>query len=342
MLPLASSFEFIQAKAHGLRSRVYELDRLDDLCDLRTIPQLWHRLYPEDSPADHHELQRRLLADHVATLEVIRRHLPERLAPLYTWMMRRYQIENLKVLLRAWKAHEPVQRVLPFLAPGGGEFALDAAAFLAAPDLSDFLLLIPESDLRSATLQGAPQVAQAGETFFAEAALDATYYTGLLERHQQLPPPHREGTAAVVHLEAAVYNILAVFRLKLNYAIPYEKARAFLVQGTPRAFELERLYDYPDFGDMLGLIPREVVRPEDLLEVTAIPDLEPVLWERLLHVANRQFYRSVGDLGAVVALYTVKRVELANLIRVIEGVRYGMKPTVIRRGLIRVHAPALR
>ena len=53
MLSLANSFEFIQAKTHGLRSRVYEQDRLDELCDLRTVAQLWHRLYPDATPGDH-------------------------------------------------------------------------------------------------------------------------------------------------------------------------------------------------------------------------------------------------------------------------------------------------
>jgi len=45
----------------------------------------------------------------------------------------------------------------------------------------------------------------------------------------------------------------------------------------------------------------------------------------------------------VVAFFAIKRVELANLIRVIEGVRYGMPPHAIRQGLIRVKqtAPAV-
>ncbi|HUT37121.1 MAG TPA: V-type ATPase subunit [Planctomycetota bacterium] len=339
-MPLSGDFDYIQAKVHGLRSRVYELERLDHVCDLRTIPQLWHRLYPEANPGDHHELQRRLLADHAATLEGVRDHLPEHLAPLYAWMMRRFQVENLKVLLRGWKAKEPAQRVVPFLARVRAELALEAAPFLKAGDLASFVLLIPEPALRAAALRAAPQHAETGETFFVEAALDAAYYARLLALAADLPAAHRGPCEALVRLEAALYDTLTIFRLKLNYGVTQDRARPFLVKGALGGVSVERLFDYPDFRDMLGHVPRELLSPEDAARVFTVADLERVLWEHLLQEANRRFYRSVGDLGLVIAFYTVKRIELANLIRVIEGVRYGLPAEAIRTGLIRARQAA--
>ena len=67
-----------------------------------------------------------------------------------------------------------------------------------------------------------------------------------------------------------------------------------------------------------------------------------MLWDRLLVVANRQFYRSTEDCGGVQAFFVLKRVEFANLVRVIEGVRYGLGPEGIRKGLIRVPQPVAR
>ncbi|MBM4038936.1 MAG: V-type ATPase subunit [Planctomycetes bacterium] len=334
-MPLSGDFDFLQAKVHGLRSRVYELDRLDHLCDLRTMPQLWHRLYPEADPGGHHELQRRLLADHVAALELIRGHLPERLAPLYAWMMRRFQVENLKVILRGWKAGEPAERVAPFLAPLRAEMALDAAAFLKAGDLASFVLLIEEPTLRAAALAAAPEHAETGEAFFVEAALDAAYHARLLALAAELPAAHRGPCRALLQPEAAVHSILAIFRLKLNYGIARERADTFLAQGAIPKLLAERLLDYPDFRDMLGHVPSDLLRPEDAAGISTVAGLERALWERLLQEANRRFYRSVGDLSFVIAFYFVKRAELANLIRVIEGVRYGLAAEAIRKGLIR-------
>jgi len=335
MLPLASSFEFIQAKTHGMRSRVYELERLDELCDLRTIAQLWHRLYPEANPGDHRELQRRLLADHVHALEAVRRHMPASLLALYTWMVRRLQVENLKVLLRAWKVHEPPQNVLPFLAPVAKDLQLNAGAFLKADGLADFIPLIPDAALRSAAERGAAHYADTGQTFFVEAALDTAYYTGLLGRQSELPEPHQSGTEVLVRGEIALYDILTLFRLKLNYGLRYEQATRFLVPGARHAVELDRLFAFPDFGDMVGFLPRDLLPIGDSPAVLTVADLERALWQRLLQVANRQFYQCVADLGSAVAFYTIKRVELANLFHVIEGVRYEMGPGAIRQTLIR-------
>lgn len=340
-MPLSGDFDYIQAKAHGLRSKVYELERLDELCGLRTLSQLWRRLYPEADAADHQALERRLLADQVAALEAIFAQVPRNLAALAAWMMRRYQVENLKVLLRGWKAREPAERVAPFLAPLRGELALDAAAFLRAADLASWVLRVPEGALRAAALAAAPEHAETGETFFVEAALDAAYYTGLLGLAGRLPALHRRACEGLVRREAALYSTLAIFRLKLNHALPRERVRPFLAGGAlPRA-TVERLFDYPDFRDMLRHVPRELLNPKDTAGIATIADLERVLWEQLLQDANRRFYRSEGDMGLLVAFYTIKRVELANLIRVIEGVRYGMTAEAIRRGLMQPRAESL-
>jgi len=335
-MPISGDFDFIHAKTHGLRSRVYELERLDILCDLRTIPQLWHRLYPQADPADHHALERRLLADHIAVLDTIRKHLPAHLVAFYTWLLRRLQVENLKVLLRAWKARTPLEAVEPFLAPLPADLALPSGALLKAGGLADFLLLVRQPRLREAGERSAELFVDTQETFFVETALEGAYYTGLLAEHEGLRGAHASHSQGLVRFEVAAYNILALFRLKLSYGLAYDDARRFFVPPHPHPFRLERLYDYPEFDDMVKLVPREFLPRDAGQEPQSVADLERALWQRQLQLANRQFYRSVSDFGAVAAFYTIKRVELANLIRVVEGVRYGLEPDAIRQGLIQL------
>ena len=333
---LTGDFDFLQAKVHALRSRLYELDRLDKLCDLRTVAQLCHRLEPRAAVVGHHELQRRLLADHLATLDVLRQHLPRRLTPFATWMLRRFQLENLKVVLRARRTRQPFERVEPFLAPVPADLAMPWPALLKASSLADFLLIVPVPEFRKAGEQGAVHHAETGETFLVELAMEAAYYEGLLERLARLPSRHRRGCQDLVHLETHAHTLLCLFRVKLNYGLPLDEAGRFFVVAEPSPLPLERLYDYPAFDDMLERVPRRFLPREGAGGIRTVADLERALWARILQVANRQFYRSVADLGAIVAFYAIKRVELANLYRVIEGVRYGMAPAAIRAGLIRV------
>lgn len=335
-MSITADFDFIHAKVHGLRSRVYEGDRLDTLCDLRTVNQLWHRLYPDAEPAGHRELQRRLLADHIEVLRVIHEHLPGGLQDFFRWLLRRYQLENLKVLLRAWKAGAALEEVRPYLAPVPEALSLPAEAMLRADSLADLLRRVPEARFRAAGEAHIDRFQEGRETFFLETPLDGAYYRALLDEQERLHGADRAHTERLVRLEIAVFNILCLFRLKLNYGLAFEEARPFFVSLAPEAFRLERLYDYPEFDDMVPLIPREFLPRDGDVELETIADLERAFWQRLLQVANRQFYRSISDFGAVTAFYTIKRVELANLIRVVEGVRYGMDARAIRNGLIRL------
>ncbi|MFW6163728.1 MAG: V0D/AC39 family V-type ATPase subunit [Planctomycetota bacterium] len=339
-MSIAGDFDFIHAKVHGLRSRVYEGDRLDGLCDLTTIEQLWHRLYPDAEPAGHRALQRRLLADHVDVLRIIHEHLPGRLQDFFRWLLRRYQVENLKVLLRAWRAGSSVEEVRPYLAPLPAALSLPVEAMVGADSLADFLRRVPESRLRAAAEAHIDRFQESGEVFLIETSLDGAYYRAVLDEQARLQGADRAHTERLVRFEIAVFNLLCLFRLKLNYGLEFEAARAFFVRGAPLSFRLERLYDYPDFDDMVPLIPREFLPRDGAGALETIADLERAFWQRLLQVANRQFYRSVSDFGAVTAFYTIKRIELANLIRVVEGLRYGMGGRAIRSGLIQIRRAA--
>ncbi len=331
---LSGDLDYLQAKVHGLRSKLYEGHRLDDLADLRTVPQLWHRIYPDAEPSDHHDLQRQLLADHVRTLDILRLHLPQGLTGIATWMLRRFQLENIKVLLRARKSRQPLERVQPYLARLPRDFSLPEQAILQADSLADVLLNIPVEEFRKGGQRGAALQAETGDTVFVELGLERAYYQGLLAQQARLPSRHRRAAEALVRHEAAAHTLLCLFRLKLNYDVPYERAQAFFGSDVIPPFRLERLYSYPVFDDMLDRVPREFLPREAGDELHAVADLERVLWRRLLQMANRQFYRSVDDIGAVLAFFVLKRVELANLIRVIEGVRCGLPPRAIRSGFI--------
>jgi len=74
--------------------------------------------------------------------------------------------------------------------------------------------------------------------------------------------------------------------------------------------------------------------PAGAKEAWTPADLEPLAWARYYRLANRAFRRSHMGLGAVVAYTAIRRVELANLITLSEGIRLSRPPDVLRRCLI--------
>jgi vacuolar-type H+-ATPase subunit C/Vma6 len=63
-------------------------------------------------------------------------------------------------------------------------------------------------------------------------------------------------------------------------------------------------------------------------------DVEFLAWNRFRRLANWAMRRSHMGVGAVVGYVGLRRVELANLIMLSEGIRLGVAPEVLRRRLI--------
>jgi vacuolar-type H+-ATPase subunit C/Vma6 len=94
-----------------------EAERLDALCQLRAIPELGRALRPEFNFQTTANLQRRLLEDLVQEFSFCLRHLDGAGRELVGWMRSRFQIENIKVLLRGFLNHTPLAALEEHLVP---------------------------------------------------------------------------------------------------------------------------------------------------------------------------------------------------------------------------------
>ncbi|NIA21897.1 MAG: hypothetical protein GWP05_08050, partial [Anaerolineaceae bacterium] len=55
-----------------------------------------------------------------------------------------------------------------------------------------------------------------------------------------------------------------------------------------------------------------------------LPAIERRLWRRYYALANRAYFASQFDVGCLYAYSAIRRMELANLITVVELIRYGL------------------
>ncbi len=53
-------------------------------------------------------------------------------------------------------------------------------------------------------------------------------------------------------------------------------------------------------------------------------ELEQELWMQVFRIANNLFYKSILDFTGLVAFTYIKRMELLNLLRVVDCLRYAM------------------
>jgi len=336
-----SNLDFIVAKVRGMRGNLYEGERLRRLCEFSSIEDLAARLAPHEPIGSAVALQRSLTARHVDELHRILRHLDGWEAEMLTWMLRRHQVENLKVLLRAWAAKAGVETLAAYTVELPPPLDLPMKKLAASASMEELVAAIPVERIKEGALLGLGDFEESGRLFFIEAGMDKAYLNELHNVAGQAAGDTRAHVLKLVMLELDIYNVMSVIRALFNYSIIFNKIRPFLAPfGASVAMNIvDDVRNAPDPDTAASLIPASLTgrhnRPLSANEV------ESAMWNTLYHVANRLYYTAVLDFGAVAAFHYVKRIELANLVRISECVRYGESGDTVRHKLMQLPATEL-
>jgi len=332
----ATDFDFLNARLRGMRSRLFEGPRLAALTETRRLPDLAEAVLGEPLDLTAGSFQRRLAADHVADLARLSRHMRGCERDFFLALLERYRTENLKVVLR-WRADpHPRTSPAPLLVPLPDRLELPYERLIAEPDLAGLIRALPEKRLVKAGLMGLDAGEDEGGTFFLEAALDEATFAFVLEKHGALPRSARAATAEILGRELDVYGIMFVARASQTYSLAWDAIAPFLPEPGPdtSAGLLQRVHGAADPAAVLALVPQAATGRRDEADAADLAAVERLLWRRLAARAGRLFHQSLFDLGMAAAYVYLKRVELFNLIRIVEGVRYHLSPAEMGARLI--------
>ena len=332
--------DFLAAKLHGWRSRLAEDERLDELSRIRTVAELARRIAPEGSFRDAAPLQRHLIEAHVRELGGLAIAVGGPAGALLNWQRTRFQAENLKVLARGAARRMPLDSLTSRLIALPEDLALDLAPYADRPDdetLAAWLrrFLPPGSPLRKALEQDDEAFREATEPFLAEAALDRAYLLLLLRHARAVRGEDGDGVRRLVRHEIAIFNTMLAMRGRHHYQLPPELLGAAFVPGG----SLERAtFDKAIACEEQAAAFRLLAAPLDPQgAAVAQPEasvLETMAWNRYLRLANALFRQSRMSIGVAVGFAAIRRIELANLITLCEGMRMGMEPFRLRQRLI--------
>jgi len=338
-----SDVDFVSALLHGRRARLAEAERLDALCAIRTIRELVHAIEPNAPNESVVDLQRRMVSTLADELLTFAWRIAGPAGSFLEWMAVRFQVENLKVLARGMVTGAKLKEVEPYLVPLRKPFTLDAEALVTADSLETFATRISSTPLRDGVRLAAPAFERNRRSFFIEAGLDHGYLTELLARTG--PPAVREmpDMKTMACQEIAMFHLDLAARGRLTYDVRPDDLLLFHVRGAGirraafaamlaagdaqqvAAEAAGRAIDRTSAAEAKAGEAREAVTPA-MLETLAL--------NRYYRLAYWVFRRSHIGLGTIAGYVAMRRVELANLITLSEGIRAGVAPAVLRRRLI--------
>ncbi len=332
--------DFLAARLHGRRSLLAEGARLDDLCRIRTVDELARRIVPGYAVRQAIPFQRHMIDEYLRELGMLAAGVAGAGGDFLGWQRTRFQVENLKVLTRGMARHLPPESVTPHLIALPEDLALDIAPYAIDPDGAPLLarlqrLLPSGAPLRAALEQSGDAFSGTTEPFLAEAALDRAYLRLLLRHADAVGGEDGAGVRRLAGHEAGIFNVMLVIRGCHNYGLPPDLLRAACVpDGLPGLETIEQVIVAGDEAEGL----RTLAAQFDPAGAAGAPPepavIEALVWNRYLKLANTLFRQSQMSVGVVIGFAAIRRIELANLITLCEGMRLGIDPQRLRQRLV--------
>ena len=331
-----SNLDYLAARLHGRRSVMAEGERLDALCHIRTLEEYTRAVYPEREYQGIADFQRHLIEELIQELSLMKMQLTRAEAHLIEWMPVRFEAENLKVLLRSSITRVNPEEAAVHLVHLPGFKSSRMHALAVAGSVTDFVRLLESGPIARSLEKAIHEHGEDARPFFFEAAIDRGYLGELVKRFTALSSGDQEEVGNLIRSEADIFHLLLVLRGRFNYGLSAEQLSSMHVPGGG--------IGYFTFMDMLNdsdpstAVNRVVMRVLDPLpfdggqgEVSIpVAVLERLAWHRHLRIARMTFRKSHMGFGAVVAYLVIRRIEIANLITISEGIRAGMDPDGIR------------
>jgi len=326
-----NDLDYLAARLHGRRSRLAEAERLEGLCRLPDLPELGRAVYPEAEFHAAGDFQRRLAQDLVGELAGFLEHLEGPGADLVAWMLVRFQVENIKVLLRGLMRRAPLEIPEGYLVSVPQGLPVKVQALRTAHSLQEFTGLLPAGALRQSLRKALGVYHDQPRPFFLEGALDRSYFQELLARTERLSGEDKELIQPIMLQEVDAFHLLLAVRGVFHYGLKPELLLPLHVCGSGIGKERFRaMLAAPDVpaaaalavGRAIDAMPVERGSGEAPAKVDA-SGLETLAWKRFLRLSCRAFRRSHMGLGAVIGYVGIRRVEVANLITLSEEIVSG-------------------
>ena len=317
--------DFLLAKVHGLRSKLYAGDALRSLLSVGSLVQLAGTLFPGESFGDHYGVQRRLAVRHSARIWQIQQLTSGRRRAVFEWLAMRTLLENLKVLVRCrLLPADPLGETARFLVPCPFTPRVELRDALTARDTAALAGRVPSEALAAGLMTFEEQFRETENPFYLEVGLDRAYYAELRDRTERLRFADRDRVGSLPRRDVIGYNILAALRARLVHELPPEEVRPLLVEIEPLdAAALDALVGIEKLHELPDLLP-EGCDGYVTYGAKTIDEIERGMNRRLHRLASRRFVIDGQNIGCVAAYCVLRRVELINLIRIVEGVRQNM------------------
>ncbi len=281
-------------------------------------------------------LEQRIIAEILDETRVLIRPLTGDARNFLIYWTERFEISNLKTLVRGKMTGEKPASLLARLTPMGAFGRLDAQDLVLAEDVTELLRRLEAGAYAGIVRHARRAFEESHDPFILDAALDHGYYEGLARRAQ---PLENAAGAAFRRLMATLIdriNLVWLLRYRFNYNLPPAQVY-FLLVASHYALPSSRLRQLAALGsveEILADLPEGLRR--DLDGITEIPLVFARMDRMAADVAAKVLHSGAPAIARAFAYLILRERDLRSVRAVLRGRHLGLPTGDIRQALHRV------
>lgn len=266
-------------------------------------------------------------------LAVLIRPVSGEAGELLRYWAHRFELNNLKVIIRGKMAGQPQQVIEEQLLDMGLFTSLPLTELLQSDSAAELLRRLEQTPFAELARQ-ARHLLEQGEALFAlDAALDRRYFAGLSRRYGGIDSASGGFLRAIIGSIIDRVNLVWLLRYRFAYHLPPSQAYYLLIPASHRLStqQLQLLSQQPTFEDVLS----NLAEPYASLLAGARNTTEVTLWleKETWRVAAHALNHSVFNVARALAYLVLRERDLRRLRAIVRGHDMQMDAAMIRTAL---------
>jgi V/A-type H+-transporting ATPase subunit C len=329
----ATQYAYLHARVSLFAGQLLKLDQLDAMID-RPYGGDTHEAAEDDASLQYTgDLDQSNVTILLRELSVLIRPLSGSARELLSYWAHRFELGNLKTIIRGKMANQPQPAIEAQLQDMGSFTSLPIAELLQSDSPAELLRRLEQTPYAEIASQ-ARHLLEQGEALFAlDSALDRRYFAGLARRGAALDDTSAQLLRDIVGSIIDRVNLVWLLRYRYAYNLPPAQAYYLLIPASHRLpqQQLQQLAQCASFEDAMGSLPapfdRILAGASNTTEVTL--KLEQEGWRIATHALNHSSF----NVARALAYMMLRERDLRRLRAIVRGRNLRIGAPMIRDAL---------
>lgn len=282
---------------------------------------------------DHRSLEQRIIAEVLDETKVLIRPLAGAERSFLIYWTERFEVSNVKTLLRGKMTGDRPAALLNRLTPMGAFGRLDVQDLAHAEDVSELLRRLEAGPYSGIVRQARRAFEESHDPFILDAALDRGYYEGLVHRAQ--PLENAAGTSFRRLMGPLIdrINLVWLLRYRFNYNLPPAQVY-FLLVASRYHLSSSRLRELAALGSpeaILNALPITLLN--QMQGVSDIPGVFAKMERTAADAADKVLHSGAPAISRAFAFLLLRERDLRSVRAVLRGRHLGLSTADINQAM---------